>query len=211
MSETKGLKTELAVRLHAGDVLVAESSDPVLWQQVMASITAGRASIQVPAGSGREGGAADPGQGGGRSGAHGDANGPVAKLAADIGVTVEALVGALDPQDHAPFIHIDVRNWEAYRKNFPKRGATAVPKITLAATALVLWFRHAGLGNPTQAQAQTALQAINDPEPNPSRSIRNCDWLQSRQDGVTLNPAQASKARRLLKAFCEKTGWTGDS
>ena len=206
MSDEKGLKTKLSVQLFAGDVLVAESDDPVLWQQVMASITSGVAAV--------EGSLANPAvQNATQSprGAAGSSTDPVTKMAADIEVPRELLVGALDPQDHSPFIHIDSRTWEAFRKNFPKRGTAAVPKITMAATAMVLWFRHAGLGNPTQAQAQAALQSINDAESNPSRAIKNCDWLQSRQDGLTLNPAQASTARKLVKAFCEKTSWTGGS
>ena len=198
MGDGTGLKAELVVKLYAGGVLVAESEDPVLWQQVMASITSSVASVTGQVAGGGVPPALDLDGGGGDA---------VSKFATDLGVTREALIGALDPQDHTPFIHIDVRTWEAFRKNFAKRGATAVPKITMAATAMVLWFQHAGFGNPTQAQAQEALNAINDAEANPSRAIHNCDWLQSRQDGVTLNPAQASKGRRLVKAFCEKTGW----
>ena len=41
--EKSSIMTTLTIELKAGNVVVAESHDPLLWQQVLASISAARA------------------------------------------------------------------------------------------------------------------------------------------------------------------------
>jgi hypothetical protein len=92
------------------------------------------------------------------------------------------------------------------RSQLPKTGATAITPIAASATLLALWFREAGLGNATQSQAQAVLDTIGIRDQNPSRGIKNSDWLQRRARGqIVLNPAAISKATLLAKCFCSKS------
>lgn len=198
------LKTDLTVRLLAADTVVAESSDPSLWQKVLAAITSVRAeNIELPTPSEDNTVTLEENTG---------LSGPLAKFAGELGVTEAAMTGALGPTSEAPFINLDSRYWESFRKNFPTRGKHAVPPIVLAATVLVLWANYRGFtGPPTMAQVQSLLAVINLRGNNPQRSIRNCDWLQTRSGGIVIDPAEISQAISLAKAFCLKKGPGGDT
>src|SRR4051812_24483037 len=113
------VKAQLSVRLFAADVLVAESDDAVLWQKLLSAIQkpADATPMVDPFASppdGRQSGRTlsafiEPGQG-------------VDGFAAELEIPIEELMGAASPSDTDPFIHLDPRCWEAFKRNTPSRG-----------------------------------------------------------------------------------------
>jgi hypothetical protein len=199
-------KAKLAVILKANDVTVVEVEDANLWQQVFATINSGTLGVMSTLGS-TEGEV-------GTSGAHlttaVTGNTPVgkstARLAQSLGIDNAIVDGACSPSGDAPYLRLDVHCWEQMRNQLPRTGGAAVAPITASATLLALWFREAGLGSATQSQAQAVLDTIGIRDQNPSRGIKNTDWLQSRAGGqIVLNPAAISKAILFAKCFCSKS------
>jgi hypothetical protein len=191
-------KAKLSIILKADSTTVAEVEDPLLWQQVLAAIQQGQgATAEILGGSGS--GETKAETLGTRP------NSPIARLSKAIGVSQQELVGAMDPSDEAPYLHLDVHCWEAMKKSTPSRGPGAMSAAALAGTLLCLWFREAGLGHPTQGQALEALNTISVSDANASRGIGRAKWLQARSGGaIVLNPAQISQAIGIAKSFCLK-------
>lgn len=202
---------KLTIRLLAEEVTVAESVDPLLWQDVLAAVNSGAARLNrdaVPAGGERDSSTHDEksGKGGApapRTPAKG--GGGHAAFAHELGVTLDELDGALSPSTDAPYLALDSHCWEAFKKNTAPRGKGAVPAIAFAATALALWFRHAGIpGNPTPKQCQEVLATIHVEDKNPTRGVRNSDWLKANAGTIAINAANRTKATRIVAAFCKK-------
>lgn len=186
------VKASLKIQLFANDVLVAESEDEQLWRKVLAAIQQGGESSELT-------GFDDEDIGGG-----GKATGARA-LADAIGATQVQVAGACDPTTVSPYLHLDAKCWEAFRKNTPDRGRGAISPSQMVATLLCLWFKHGNLeGRPTQAQTLEVLDGIGVKDGNASRSIKNCAWLQTRSDGLQINPAETSQAERVAIAFVTK-------
>ena len=192
------LKATLKIQLMANNVLVAESDDEELWRQVLTAMQQGARLNVGRKDATSERRLAEDGEEG-----DGGEDDPVATLASEIGASVAQVRGACDPSKADPFIHLDTKLWEAFKKNTPARGPGAIAAVKLSATFLCLWFKAAGIkGRPTVAQALAVLEDIGASDRNPSRSIANCDWLQSRGDGIQVNPARHSMAIRIARAFC---------
>lgn len=201
------VKAKLRVVLHADKVLVAESDDAALWQRVFSAISTG--NLNLLATEGIEGGAGEKGDLG-AVGHKGTGKG-ISAFAGEIGITVSEAEGAFGPSNEAPFIQLDPHLWEALKKNTPQRGSNAVPPIALAATALAIWFRHSDIdGSPTVKQCQDVLKTIDLRDQNAARSLRNTEWLQARGNGIVINPAQRSRAIKLMLAYCRKTSIDGN-
>ena len=202
MSDEKSpIKARLTIELKADEVAVAESHDPVLWQQVLAAISA----AGDPEKTGPEKLGSEPSRKLDNlvQLAHIGAPSPVAALSKELGVTVEKLSGAISPSENAPYLHLDVHVWAAWARNYPTRGPTSISNTALAATLLVLWFRKANLGTATVEQAQAVLQTAHVIGTNPIRSVRNCKWLQLRgENQILVNPAKVGQAVELARAFC---------
>jgi hypothetical protein len=198
------VKANLSVILKADDVVVAEVNDAALWQRILAVINGGQFTLE-PAAQNRNAGSANPlaeatsGNPGAPAGA------PLDRLAAQLGVAPAVVEGACSPTMDAPYLQLDLHCWEAMKRKVPERGPGSVSPVNLAATLLALWFRSAGLGNPTQSQALAVLGTIGVSDKNPSRSIKNTSSLQGRPGGqIVLNPAAVSLAVRLARCFCTK-------
>ena len=182
-------------------MVVGETDDPVLWQKVLAAITIGDESDTGDS----------PGVTGELPSIHDDdAGDPIGRLASELTVPGTAVRAALAPSEEPPFLHLDARAWEAFTRNFPKRGSGAVPAITLALTALALWFQCLDTDPPTIAQGKEVLDTINVKGSNLPRSLRNCDWLQHRGDNVSVNPAEVTQAVGVVRAFCLKRDARGE-
>jgi hypothetical protein len=198
------MKAKLAVVLKADEVVVAESDDALLWQRVLRAINSGSAEfsedkerqrLDQSNGEEAEQESSDPR----------DASSPIGKLARHLGLTVSAVRGACDPSTAEPYLQLDMHNWSAVKTQLPPRGSSALSPIVVASTLLGLWFRAAGLGNPTQAQAQRVLATISVQDKNPSRGVKAAPWLQPRAGGqVVINAAQVERAILLAKCFCAK-------
>ncbi len=184
---------KLKIQLFANDVIVAESEDETLWRRVLAEMQGATELSQN-----------DEDDLGGGKDTRGNGKG-VAGFATELGVSKARLLGACEPSLEPPYIHLDPKCWETFKKNTPARGAAAVSATQLAGTFLCLWFQHGGIeGRPTQAQAKEVYDALGASDKNPSRSIKNCVWLQSRGGGIQINPAEISKAHAVAKAFVQK-------
>jgi len=194
-----GKKPTLKTVLYAGEVEVASSIDSQIWLDTMAAITGDR----VPAGdqSGHKG---SDGAGSSKR-PEGSGAGPVAKFAAELGVEEAELMGAASPSADTPYIHLDHKYWEALKQNTPPRGVGSVPGVVLAATLLLLWNRHSNFGKVSGAMCDEALRTIGHEERNRSRSLRGCEWIQVREEGLRLNPASVPSAVKLAKAYVTRT------
>lgn len=192
------VKAQLKIQLSADSVVVAESKDENLWRRVLAAM---QDAGDLPGSEDDQ--LRDDGADSGLRGRRG--KGGHEKLAKELGVTREQLVGACEPSWEEPYIHLDPKCWETFKKNTPGRGAQAVSAIQLASTFLCLWFEFAGIeGRPTQMQASEVFTTLGASDKNPSRSIKNCVWLQSRSGGIQINPAEISSALAVAKAFVLK-------
>lgn len=193
------VKAKLKVVLQADDVVIAESEDSALWQRVLRA-------IHAPSSSAADVFSEDHPETLDRPPKPPDAStDSVAGFARWIGVKLEKLEGACSPTLDSPFLQLDPHCWEAFRKGLPERGRNAIGPMQLAGTLLALWFRHARLGNPTQAQGQAVLDTIGVTDKNPSRAIRNCEWLQLRNGNFQVNPAMISRAIEVARAYCSRT------
>ncbi len=196
------VKAKLKVILHADNVLVAESEDPVLWQRVFSAISSGNTSLSD---IGEDSGGSDEVNNQDDSGQNVAGKG-IKSFAKEIGISRDEAEGAFGPSSEAPFIHLDPHLWESLKKNTPQRGPSSVAPIALAGTILSLWFRHAGIeGAPTIKQCQEVLKTIDLRDQNANRSLRNTEWLQTRGNGIVINPARRSRAINLALAYCNET------
>jgi hypothetical protein len=187
-------KDVFEVRLFVGNEQVAESTDIKLWQDVFAAISRSEGGGNTKNDSSEL--LSDSLIGNASS---------LAKFAQTVGVNEAILKGACDPQQEEPYLHLDMRCWAEWIKNVPSRGRSAMSTIALPATLLCLWFRSAGLENPTLQQSLKILSNIGAKWTNPTRSVNNCSWLQLRSgQTLQLNPAAIEKAVEVIKAFCEK-------
>ncbi|WP_449428895.1 hypothetical protein [Rhodanobacter umsongensis] len=199
------VKAVLKVVLYAEQVVVAESSDSLLWQRVLAAINGnpsmpGKASKDVPP-LGDAGEDDAPDQKVGKT-----TKGPLEKFAGEIGVSAEEVQAACDPTSEEPYLILDHDAWEAFKTQLGDRGPFAVSPAAAAATLLALWFKYSNVqDNATQAQAQAALKTINVRDSNAARGVKRAEWLQPRAGGqIILNPAKITKARLFAKSFCSQ-------
>ena len=210
------VKVPLRIVLHAGNVVVAESDDGALWQRVLAAITEqpetrididvrapdDASSADVPAPALPAGEPADDGA------TPAPVDDPVARFAADLGVSREAVVRACAPATEPPYLHLDRHAWEEMRRSTPPRGPGSVAKAALAAALLVVWFRSAHLGSPTMKMVHKVLRTLGIRDKNAVRVIHDAPWAQLRDGAIVLNLASASRAVALARAFCTQR-WTG--
>lgn len=195
MPQDQRIKAKLKIVLKADDIDIAETSDPILWQRVLAAIsTPQEDTTGVSLGDINQKDEIDLSP----------PKGPAAKLAKEIGVKVDIIQGSCAPTDSAPFIHLDKHHWEAMKKATPPRGSKSISPIALAATLLILWKEQAKLGDSTVKEVQKVLATVKIRDSHPNRSLNNCEWLQLRGKSIIINPAQTSKAIELAKAYCTK-------
>jgi hypothetical protein len=187
------IKADLRVVLHAGEVVVAESDDPQLWQRVLAAING---SAEQVGGAAAIDAVAPPASGVG---------GAIDKFAHRIGITRDQAVGGCDPSAEPPYIHLDAHHWEDLKKNTPARGGNALNGTLVALTLLVLWKEAAGLDAPAVREAAGVANTIGLVDKNAGRTVKNCEWLQERNGQVRINPTQTSKAIAVAHAYCTRS------
>ncbi len=201
-------KAKLLIVLKADDTVVAEVENANLWQRILGIINQGGEDGDI----GLKGDAdvlsrrAEENENLGSEDA-------VGKFAKRLGTSVDIINGSLSPSKEPPYLELNSHNWEALKKNFPKRGPGAVSPIGFAGTALALWIKEAKLDvSVTQALAADVLDTIGVKDPNPSRGIKNTKWLQGRAGGVVIiNPAEISKAQDVVSSYCLKKKQSNES
>lgn len=195
------IKAKLRVVLHADDTVVAETDDAGLWHKVLLAINSG-GSLDLPVtGKGSTAQEVPPPEQGAPTAPSLD--NAIKAFSTAIGLSVEVVSGACGPDLAEPFLHLDKHCWKAMKDQTPERGPTAYSGMAIASTLLALWFKHAGLGDPTQAQAQAVLSTIGHRDQNPGRGIERSDWLQPRAGGIVrLHPAKLARATEIARSFC---------
>lgn len=199
------LKAELTVRLSAGGVVVAESDDPDLWQDVLALITGRRAPTTTgPRAAPREPASTErrPTPSDERSAVLGLLS-PLQRFAADLGIDEDQARGACAPDEDAPFLHLDPERLAAFQADRPRRGPTAVSAITLALTLLILW--REARGEPaaaTLAEGQAILAELGRKDPNARRAVRACSFLALDGDRASVALGRTLGALALAKSYC---------
>lgn len=194
-------QAKLTITLSANDLVVAQTDNPILWQQVLAAIqqitiTPTNTSPTIPTQPGNQDMLLNQ-----------SSDSKLLKFAQDIDISVEELQAALSPTLEPPYLDLDYRCWEAMKNGTPKKGLGAISDIGMVGTLLALWFKSAGdLGLPTQAHAQAILEKNNSKkDPNPTRGIKSTKWLSPKRGGtITLNSSQISRAIQVTKSFCTK-------
>ena len=211
MSENKNpnplsdVPTSLRVRLYAGNLLVKESNDETIWTAVLNKIVATEnaipslhPSVSKPLSleSKFEAAAVE------YQIVESD-NDPVSVFAKKIGISIAEIKGACRPETQPPYLTLDYSYYEAFKKHAPVKGLKGMAPAAMSATLLCLWFESAKLpGSPRQVDALAVLGTVKAQDTNASRSIKNCDWLQSRDGMININPAKYSIAIKATKAFC---------
>jgi hypothetical protein len=192
-------KNVFEVRLFVKGEKVAESNDVALWQAVFSTISRSEEGGDVKKSSG------DLLRNCQIDSVSKFAFPALTKFAEMVGIDEATLQGACDPQQEEPYLHLDIRCWAEWVKNVPQRGRSSMSAISLTATLLCLWFQSAGFGNPTLQHVLKILSDIGAEGSNPTRSIKNCSWIQLRGGQMLqLNPAAIAQAVETAKAFCEK-------
>ncbi len=190
------VKAKLKIQLLADSVTVAESEDEHLWRNVLSAIQGvgglpAQEEQELPRNDKHDVRKKHKRKGAGASG-----------FAAELNVSVDELEGACTPINEPPYIHLDEKSWEEFKKNTPTRGSNSVAPLQLAGTLLCLWFKHAGNEKiPTTSDAQAILETIGERDKNASRSIKNCEWLQKRMGGLRINAAKHSRAIAIAKSY----------
>jgi len=194
------LNTNLRVLLEANGTIIGESEDVRICAVVLRLLDedGGERSELLDALEDMRG-RSEVGKVGGSQSAQ------LESLAEAIGVSVDALIGAMDPVLESPFIRINKRSWEAATRGMPSKGPGSVAPLALVMTLLAIWKEHARLGTATTREGTEVLRQLGLQDKNPSRSVSNCEWVRLRERGETfLNPAMVSKAYEFARAVCEK-------
>ncbi len=204
------IKAALKTVLSAGETIVAESDDPVVWHRALAAMAeaAARPPLPGPAPTGdaaatpaiRSAATAPPA-------AQPQRDAAVERLASELGVGADAIASACAPSRKPPYLHLDRAAWQVMQGATPPRGPGSVAPAALAAALLVLWFRSAELGNPTMKMLHLVLRAIGIRDKNAARVVDDAKWLHARGGEIALRTPYAPYAVALANAFCARD-WT---
>lgn len=196
MEKVKAVKADLTIVLKANKEIVAESHDVALWNTIFTAIATGGTEIHGKTDSNKP----DSEKQGSET-----KNGPLASFARELNVTSDELIGACAPRTSSPLISLDDTYWEKLRGFTGARGKNAIAPISLTVTLLALWEKHRPDSSvATTREARSTLNTIHLVDKNPSRSLKNCEWLQPRGGGWVINPAMRSKAVKLARAYVKQ-------
>jgi hypothetical protein len=186
------LKARLKLILMADDVIVAETDDAEVWRIAFQALHGDRAAAGLDRREEAELAEWVP------------ENERVAirSLARDIAVDVSDLLSACHPRSVPPYIFLSRRHWEAFKRNTPERGRTAVSNAVLALTLLTLWAEKINIDRITLRDGMAVLRAISARDEHARRAAENCPWLQFSLSRVSLNPDRTSSAVAIAHAFC---------
>jgi hypothetical protein len=185
------ITARLTLILKADDVTVAESEDPEIWKAAFEAIQTGlgsgalrkvdeELSEWVPE----------------------EERVAIRSFAAELGVDVKDVLAACHPRTMPPYLFLNRRHWEAFKRQTPERGRNAVSNAVLAVTLLLLWAEKISLDRVSQRDGMAVLRAISASDEHASRAVDNCPWLQRSTGRVVINPDEISKAIAVARAFC---------
>jgi len=185
------IKARLKLILKADDVTIAESEDPEIWKAAFDAIQTGL--------SGGALGKADEEL---SEWVPEEERVAIRSFAAELGVEVREVLTSCHPRTMPPYLFLNRRHWEAFKRQTPERGRNAVSNAVLAMTLLLLWAEKINLDRVSLRDGMAVLRAISANDEHASRAIDNCSWLQRSTGRVVLSPDEISKAIAVARAFC---------
>jgi len=198
------LKARLKLTLMADDVVVAECEDADIWQAAFRAIQG-----NDPQGLASGGPLSD---GGDVAWVPEEERAAILSLSEELSIEPQDLLSACHPRMIAPYIFLNKRYWESFKRQTAERGRTAVSNAVLAMTLLLLWGEKIHLERVTLRDGMAVLRAIAARDEHASRAVENCSWLQRTSGRVVLNPEKISRAIAIARAFCLQTApdWNDD-
>ncbi len=176
--------------LYVDDKVVATSNNLILWQSVLSSIKCNDSqplnAINKSENKDNESKAILS---------------PVEKFAKEIDIEVDLIKDALNPTMETPFIHLDMKTWENYKKQFANKRA--LPDVVIVGTILALWKKSANLGDVMQKDVIAVLKQLNISSNNATRSYKNCEWLKYESNKIILMASKFSLAQNMLIEYCK--------
>lgn len=179
--------------LYVDDKIVASSEDLTLWQNVLSSIkgnnfqsinTCGKKEVDETKVFEKKNAM------------------PIEKFAQALDIDADLIRDAINPSLESPFIHLDMKTWENYKKDH-FANKRPLPDVVIVGTILALWKKNANLEEATQKDVITVLKQLNLSSNNPSRSYKNCEWLKYENNKILLMASKYSLAQNMLKEYCE--------
>lgn len=191
------IKAHLKMILTADEVVIAETEDPRLWQAALHWIQGGGSDPRLERCPVESGAAVDwaPEQ----------ERAAIRSLADDLGLAPADLLSACHPRMIPPYIFLNRRYWEAFKRQTAARGRTAISNVVLAATLLLLWSDKIHLDRITLRDGMAVLRTIAARDDHASRALGNCPWLQRSMGRITLRPEGMPRALAVARAFCTQT------
>lgn len=182
--------------LYVDEKIVAESDDLSLWQRTLSSI---KSNISFGlSGTGKDNDLIVDMDDNNQN----EDGALLEKFANDVEISLELVKDACSPSLEAPFIHLDMKTWENYkRKHFVNKRP--LPDVVIVATILALWKKSADLGEVSQKEVLLVLKQLNIAATNPSRSYKNCEWLKYDNNKIVLMATKYSLAVKMFKDYCD--------
>jgi len=202
MTAINKTKSDLKVALYAGDVLMFESDDPILWREVLSqmnrnpllSVKDDKETLKSKNSPPFESATANP-----RTGSE------LEKFAQQLGTSIPHVEASCSPTLATPYLHLDAHHWAAFRRKYPSKGIGSVSNIAITATLLCLWLKHIkGAAAPTISDCQKVLKSVGFQEANAKRSLSNCTWLQYRDGAISISSLEIERAIEVARSYCER-------
>lgn len=191
------IKARLKLTLMADDVVVAECEDAQIWQAAFRAIQGEGLEDLLPQDQ-----TADTSN---VSWVPEEERAAILSLSEELAIEPQDLLSACHPRMIAPYIFLNKRYWEAFKRQTAERGRTAVSNAVLAMTLLLLWGEKIHLERVTVRDGMAVLRSISARDDHASRAVENCPWLQKTSGRVVLNPEKISRAIAVARAFCLQT------
>ena len=181
--------------LYVDEKIVAESDDLALWQNVLSHIKSDNiAPLNKPMNITDNSSEVQS--------VRNEEISDVEKFSKDVEIDCDKIMDACNPSVEAPFIKLDMKTWENYkRKHFENKRP--LPDVVIVATILALWKKCLNLGDVTQKEVLTVLKQLNITATNPTRSYKNCEWLKYDNNKISLMATKYSLAQKMLADFCD--------
>ena len=181
--------------LYVDEKIVAESTDLTLWQNVLSHIKSGNiTSLNKPMDIIDNNNEVQS--------VKNEEISDVEKFSKEVEIDCDKIIDACNPSIEAPFIRLDMKTWENYkRKHFENKRP--LPDVVIVATILALWKQCLNLGDVTQKEVLAVLKQLNITATNPTRSYKNCEWLKYDSNKIILMATKYSLAQKMLVDFCD--------
>lgn len=183
------------VVLYVDDKIVAESTDLSLWQNILSQIKLNNEFISNKSIRETKRNSED-------INFQQETIYDIQKFSKEVEIDCDKIIDACNPSIEAPFIKLDMKTWENFKKKYFS-NKRPLPDVVIVATILALWKNSMGLGDTTQKDVIAVLKQLNINATNPTRSYKNCEWLKYDNKKITLMATKYSLAKKVLAEYCD--------